>query len=78
MPCLCGDICCPSCGPAQGNTRCELCRVWATDGCEHVSRRTGQYKKQYRKQIEALHQYENDLEDQWSREIREIDQEGGL
>ena len=31
-PCLCGDICCPYCGPAQGNVRCEVCGRWASDG----------------------------------------------
>ncbi len=33
MPCMCGDICCPSCGPAQGNSRCLVCRAWASEGC---------------------------------------------
>ena len=36
MACMCGDICCPSCGPAQGNWRCPLCRAWASEGCEHL------------------------------------------
>lgn len=31
---MCGDICCPSCGPAQGNGRCLVCRAWASDGCD--------------------------------------------
>jgi len=35
MPCMCGDICCPSCGPAQGNFKCPNCGVWDSDGgCE--------------------------------------------
>jgi len=34
MPCMCGDICCPSCGPAQGNYRCVACGAWASEGCE--------------------------------------------
>lgn len=34
MPCLCGDYCCPSCGPAQGNYRCPACGEWASEGCE--------------------------------------------
>lgn len=39
MACLCGDLCCPSCGPAQGNTRCLICRAWASDGgCEFPER----------------------------------------
>lgn len=35
-PCMCGDTQCPSCGPAQGNWRCPICRTWADDGCEHI------------------------------------------
>lgn len=35
-PCLCGDTHCPSCGPAQGNWRCPICRAWADDDCEHI------------------------------------------
>ena len=34
MPCMCGDFCCPSCGPAQGNSRCPVCRTWASEGCD--------------------------------------------
>ena len=35
MPCMCGDYCCPSCGPAQGNWQCAICGEWASEGCEH-------------------------------------------
>lgn len=35
--CLCGDTQCPSCGPAQGNWRCPICRAWADDGCDHIT-----------------------------------------
>lgn len=31
-PCLCGDLYCSSCGPAQGNSRCYVCGAWAIDG----------------------------------------------
>ncbi len=34
MPCMCGDIQCPSCGPAQGNSRCPNCGEWTDEGCE--------------------------------------------
>jgi hypothetical protein len=34
MSCTCGDLCCSSCGPAQGNYRCEVCGRWASEGCE--------------------------------------------
>jgi len=36
MACMCGDICCPSCGPAQGNHKCPACGNWESDGgCEN-------------------------------------------
>ena len=35
-PCFCGDTHCWSCGPAQGNWKCPICRAWADDGCEHI------------------------------------------
>lgn len=37
MSCMCGDYCCPSCGPAQGNWRCPICREWASEGCDHMA-----------------------------------------
>lgn len=30
--CYCGDLYCFSCGPAQGNYRCCICRKWTLDG----------------------------------------------
>jgi hypothetical protein len=32
MPCMCGDLYCLSCGPAQGNGRCNECGAWDDDG----------------------------------------------
>jgi len=29
---MCGDTYCYSCGPAQGNHRCEICGKWDEDG----------------------------------------------
>jgi len=29
---MCGDLYCGSCGPAQGNGRCQQCGAWALDG----------------------------------------------
>ena len=54
MPCMCGDIQCWSCGPAQGNWRCPICRAWADSGCDHISNRTGQLKRRYQKQAEEM------------------------
>lgn len=36
-PCLCGDIQCPTCGPAQGNFKCPICHTWVDDQCEHLT-----------------------------------------
>ena len=36
MACMCGDTCCNSCGPAQGNWKCPICGDWASEGCEHI------------------------------------------
>jgi RecJ-like exonuclease len=36
MACMCGDLYCWSCGPAQGNGHCEVCGSWTMDGgCEN-------------------------------------------
>lgn len=38
-PCLCGDLECGSCGPAQGNTRCPICKKWVSEGgCDDPER----------------------------------------
>lgn len=47
MACMCGDTHCGSCGPAQGNWRCDLCGAWADDGCEHFDAETGEVKPEF-------------------------------
>lgn len=32
MTCMCGDLYCKSCGPAQGNHECSACGRWLADG----------------------------------------------
>lgn len=32
MACMCGDLYCGSCGPAQGNFKCRQCGMWSMDG----------------------------------------------
>lgn len=54
-PCLCGDTCCPSCGPAQGNWRCELCGEWASDDAVHIDEATGTYKPEYAAEAQRRH-----------------------
>ena len=46
-PCMCGDLCCPSCGPAQGNHKCPICGEWVTEGCPHIDERDGQLKDEF-------------------------------
>ena len=31
-PCMCGDLYCSSCGPAQGNSKCPCCGKWSEEG----------------------------------------------
>ena len=35
MPCLCGAIDCPSCGPAQGYSKCQQCGLWDCEDDAH-------------------------------------------
>lgn len=68
MACMCGDLCCGSCGPAQGNWRCIICGQWASEGCRHI-RKTGRnadktYLKRYQKQADHLQQQEAEAERQ--------------
>ena len=53
MACMCGDTHCPSCGPAQGNSRCPICRAWADDCCEHFDEETGELKPEFRAEANA-------------------------
>lgn len=71
MPCMCGDICCPSCGPAQGNSRCQLCGEWASEGCEHYDETTGGYKPEFQAQIDAAMKAENEFCDRLAADLEE-------
>jgi hypothetical protein len=68
MPCMCGDICCPSCGPAQGNSKCGLCEEWASEGCIHYDEETGNYKLEYQKAIEEAARKEYEEMARWSQD----------
>lgn len=47
MPCMCGDNRCWSCGPAQGNYKCQICGVWTDEGgCSNPSKCEAEAKKQ--------------------------------
>ena len=71
MACMCGDYCCPSCGPAQGNYQCEICMEWASEGCEHVDPETGEYKPEFREQLEAIAKAEQEAMDRYHDQMAE-------
>ena len=64
MPCMCGDLQCGSCGPAQGNWRCPLCHAWADAGCEHLTQGGKNVKRKYRAEVERLARAEAEAEHQ--------------
>jgi hypothetical protein len=70
-PCMCGDICCPSCGPAQGNSRCPLCNAWASDTCEHFDPETGEPTAEALPLLEAQARSEREWEDQLAKDLDE-------
>jgi hypothetical protein len=79
MPCLCGDLCCPSCGPAQGNYRCPVCREWASEGCEcsdeardRAAAAQAEADAAADRHFAELLQWERDHADEIARVIREV------
>jgi len=54
MACMCGDYCCPSCGPAQGNWKCPICNEWVSEGCDHIDEETGDLRPEFEKQAEEI------------------------
>lgn len=69
MACMCGDTHCSSCGPAQGNHRCPICRAWADDGCEHFDENTGELKPEFVAQAEAAARAEEAYWDAYAAEF---------
>ena len=71
-PCLCGDLCCPSCGPAQGNWRCPICGTWTSEVCEHISE-DGNLKQEFHEQARKLEEErraEEEMAKAWEEEAR--------
>jgi len=73
MPCMCGDYCCPSCGSAQGNSRCPLCNEWASEGCMHINSRTGNIKVKYRAAAEKRAREEAEVEAKYCAEMENME-----
>ena len=76
MSCMCGDYCCPSCGPAQGNWRCPICNVWASECCVHISSRTGNLKARYKAQAKRIAKAEAEAEARYYEEVCRKPDEG--
>lgn len=51
---MCGDICCPSCGPVQGNSCCPICGQWVSEGCKHVDEKTCELKQEFQAEADAI------------------------
>jgi hypothetical protein len=76
MACMCGDYCCWSCGPAQGNWKCPICGEWASEGCEHIADDDsdllpGDVKPEFKAAAEAAMQREREAEDAMARQLEE-------
>jgi hypothetical protein len=69
MPCMCGDTHCSSCGPAQGNSRCPICRAWADDGCEHFDEETGELKPEFHAKAAEIAAQERAADDAYAEEV---------
>jgi hypothetical protein len=67
-PCMCGDIRCSSCGPAQGNSRCQVCGKWLDDGgCDNpdeCAKKSAEMDEAYAKQEQEW----AEMEAKWERE----------
>jgi hypothetical protein len=72
MACMCGDYCCPSCGPAQGNWKCPVCGEWASEGCKHIGVRSGKLLKRYEKAAARATKAENEY---WEKYAKEFEKE---
>jgi hypothetical protein len=66
---MCGDYCCPSCGPAQGNWRCIICNAWASDACEHVSEEGEGYRPGFLALAQTLARQQAGDDDALAREL---------
>jgi len=71
MPCMCGDIRCWSCGPAQGNYKCDVCGRWSDEGgCINPSACQIEQEERDRKYVEELAEEERLAREFWAEEAR--------
>ncbi len=71
MSCMCGDTHCSSCGPAQGNSRCPICRSWMDDCCEHFDEETSQMKPEFVDEAKRLYEEELKADEAYNRSLSE-------
>lgn len=71
MACMCGDYCCWSCGPAQGNWKCPICRQWASEACEHLADDGNGIKPEFQAQADALAAAEAMADDAYAKQLEE-------
>jgi len=65
---MCGDLYCWSCGPAQGNYKCEICGKWSEDGgCDNPQECHDKAEKMYAQLAKDLEK-EKELADQYAEE----------
>lgn len=60
MACMCGDLRCWSCGPAQGNYKCSQCGKWSDEGgceqpevCGELDRQQAEAEAKYYAEMDA-------------------------
>lgn len=69
MTCMCGDTHCGSCGPAQGNSQCPICRAWMDDGCDHIDD-SGEIKAEYFEEAKRIWQADLDADEAYAKELQ--------
>lgn len=73
MPCMCGDYCCSSCGPAQGNWKCPICRAWASEACEHMADGCEGLKPEFWAEADRIAEAEMMADEAYSVQMQEED-----
>ena len=73
MACMCGDFCCPSCGPAQGNYHCPICicNEWASEGCDHLDENG--VRPEFQAQAEEIARQEHEAEEKLVKDLEEAE-----
>ena len=64
-PCLCGDIYCGSCGPAQGNVKCFVCGAWTVDGGCVDPEACAKAEEAFEDQMDRIHAEMEQFADEW-------------